>query len=84
MPNQYVNIVKLGNQTILDISSDTLVSANQLLSGITAHSKTGAPITGSLTPSTIVVNESTDTHGGKIVDITTVNEVYDPAEEMSF
>ena len=44
--NQYVNKVIFGGDVIMDISSDT-VAANKLLSGITAHDKTGAPITGS-------------------------------------
>ena len=46
--NQYVNKVIFGGDVIMDISSDT-VAANKLLSGITAHDKTGAPITGECT-----------------------------------
>ena len=46
--NQYVNKVIFGGDVIMDISSDT-VAANKLLSGITAHDKSGAPITGECT-----------------------------------
>lgn len=44
--NTYVNKVVFGGDTLIDISSDT-VAANKILSGYTAHDKTGAPITGS-------------------------------------
>jgi hypothetical protein len=46
--NQYVNKVIFGGDVIMDISSDT-VAANKLLSGITAHDKSGAPIIGECT-----------------------------------
>ena len=46
--NQYVNKVAYGNQVLIDLTSDT-VAANKLLSGYTAHDKSGAPITGSCT-----------------------------------
>ena len=51
MPNQYVNKVVNGESgtVILDISGDTLVSANQLASGVTAHARSGEPITGTNT-----------------------------------
>lgn len=51
MPNQYVNKVVNGESgtVIIDISGDTLVSANQLANGITAHDRSGAPITGTNT-----------------------------------
>ncbi len=44
--NQYVNKVIYGGNTLIDISGDT-VEASKLLSGYTAHDKSGAPITGS-------------------------------------
>lgn len=44
--NQYVNKVIYGNTTLIDISSDT-VTASDILTGKTAHDKSGAPITGS-------------------------------------
>jgi len=46
MPNQYVNKVIINGQTKLDLTGDTIL-ANKLLSGYTAHDKSGAPITGS-------------------------------------
>lgn len=46
--NQYVNKVIYGNTTLIDISSDT-VTASDILTGKTAHDKSGAPITGECT-----------------------------------
>lgn len=46
--NQYVNKVIYGNQTLIDISSDT-VTASDILTGKTAHDMSGAPITGTCT-----------------------------------
>lgn len=47
MANQYCNKVVLeGGEVLIDLTSDTVV-ANKILSGYTAHDKTGAPITGS-------------------------------------
>lgn len=48
MPNQYVNKVVYGGQTLIDLTSDTITAAN-LAEGITAHDKSGAPITGTNT-----------------------------------
>jgi hypothetical protein len=47
MPNQYANKVIFGDQTIIDLTSDT-VTASVLRSGYTAHSKSGEPITGTV------------------------------------
>jgi hypothetical protein len=59
--NQYVNKVIFGGDVIMDISSDT-VAANKLLTGITAHDKSGAPITGecSYDSDTTDANATTD------------------------
>lgn len=46
MPTQYINKVIYGGNTLIDLTEDTVV-ANKLLSGYTAHDKSGAPITGS-------------------------------------
>lgn len=48
MPNQYVNKVVFGNQTLLDLTSDT-VTPSTLLEGYTAHDKSGALIIGTAT-----------------------------------
>lgn len=42
-----VNKVNYGNNTLLDVSNDT-VTANTLLSGYTAHDNSGAQITGAV------------------------------------
>lgn len=46
MPNTYVSKVIYGSQTLIDLTSDTVV-ANKLLTGYTAHGADGAPIIGS-------------------------------------
>ena len=43
--NQYINKVVFGGDTLIDLSSDTVTTA-KILSGYTAHDKSGAPITG--------------------------------------
>lgn len=45
MANTYVSKVIYGNQTLIDLTADT-VEANKLLTGYTAHGADGAPITG--------------------------------------
>lgn len=45
MPNTYVSKVIYGNQTLIDLTNDTVV-ADKLLNGYTAHGADGAPITG--------------------------------------
>ena len=45
MANQYINKVIYGNRTLIDLTGDT-VEAAKVLSGYTAHDKSGAPITG--------------------------------------
>lgn len=48
MANQYKNKVIYGGDVLIDLTSDT-VSADKLAYGITAHDKSGAPITGTNT-----------------------------------
>lgn len=48
MPNQYVNKVVYGGETLIDLTADT-ITASDLASGVTAHDKSGAPITGTST-----------------------------------
>lgn len=43
-----INKIVYGNQTLIDLTSDT-VSADTLLSGVTAHDKSGSVITGACT-----------------------------------
>ena len=44
--NTYVNKVVFGNDTLIDLTSDT-VTASDILTGKTAHDRSGAPIEGS-------------------------------------
>lgn len=48
MANQYVNKVVYGGETLIDLTADTITAA-QLAYGVTAHDKSGAPITGTST-----------------------------------
>lgn len=45
MANQYINKVVYGNNTLIDLTADT-ISPDKVLTGITAHDASGAPITG--------------------------------------
>ena len=46
--NQYVNKVQFGNETLIDLTQDT-INPEVMLSGYTAHNAAGAPITGGIT-----------------------------------
>ena len=48
MPNKYINKLVVGNETKFDLTADS-VTPDKLLKNITAHDKSGAPITGSCT-----------------------------------
>ena len=48
MPDKYINKLVVGNETKFDLTADT-VTADKLLKNITAHDKSGAPITGTCT-----------------------------------
>lgn len=48
MANKYINKLVVGNETKFDLTADT-VAADKLLKNITAHDKSGAPITGTCT-----------------------------------
>ena len=68
--NQYVNKVEFGNETLIDLTNDT-VAANKMLSGYTAHSKSGAQITGN-------IPTKTETDITRTVDAnSTVNRFFD-------
>lgn len=51
MPNQYINKVVNGEtgDVLIDLTGDTLINASQLQSGIKAHARSGAVITGTNT-----------------------------------
>lgn len=46
--NPYVNKVQFGNETLIDLTQDTVIPG-VMLSGYTAHDAAGAPITGGIT-----------------------------------
>lgn len=41
-----INKVAYGNNVLIDLSTDTLSSADQLMQGVVAHDRTGTVITG--------------------------------------
>ena len=45
MAEKFINKVIYGNKTLIDLTGDT-VEPSKVLSGVTAHDKSGAPITG--------------------------------------
>ena len=51
MANQYKNKIVNGEtgEVLIDLTGDTLISASQLVSGVKAHARSGAPITGTNT-----------------------------------
>lgn len=53
--NPYVNKVVFGNDTLVDLTEDS-VTANTLLEGETAHSASGAPVTGTAKQGHIIWN----------------------------
>nr|DAL61464.1 MAG TPA_asm: tail protein [Caudoviricetes sp.] len=55
MADKNVNQVIVNGETILDLTGDA-VTANDLAEGVTAHDKSGAPITGAIKSKTIVEN----------------------------
>lgn len=48
MAEKYTNKVVAGTEVLLDLTSDT-VTASKMLEGVTAHDKSGAPVTGTCT-----------------------------------
>lgn len=48
MPNQYINKVVLGTETLIDLTADT-VAASDVASGKTFHDRSGATVTGTNT-----------------------------------
>ena len=48
MPNQHINKVVLGSETLLDLTADT-VTPGTLMLGYTAHDASGAAIVGTAT-----------------------------------
>lgn len=67
------NKVQLADGTVLiDLTADT-VTADKLLQGYTAHDASGAQIIGTASGGgAVVINDTTDSHGGTIREITAV------------
>ena len=69
MANPYINKVVLGNDTLLDLTADT-VTPQTLYLGTTAHDASGAAIVGEATGGSMVIRDTEDVRGGTIREIT--------------
>lgn len=63
MANQHVNKVEYGNDTLIDLTEDS-VTANTLLPNTTAHDRSGAQITGSASASVLPAVDTDNILGG--------------------
>lgn len=71
MANQYTNKVILGNETLIDLTNDTVTAAD-VASGVTFHLPNGQPSVGTASggePGGIIIRDTTDSHGGTIREL---------------
>lgn len=83
-----INKVAYGNNVLIDLSTDTLSSADQLMQGVIAHDRTGAVITGTGTSGSelpLIIVDTTNAVGSAIVG-TSVTDTsnYTPAGTVKF
>lgn len=87
MANQYNNKVVLGNETLIDLTGDTVTAAS-LAQGYTAHDASGAPITGTMSGGTEDGHVYQDAQGYVVLDdesgktYQTVSKSYTPTESQ--
>ena len=65
MANQYVNKVIIGKEVKLDLTADS-VTPDKLAKGITAHDKTGAPITATVAVAEMLKGKTAYARGAKL------------------
>lgn len=70
MPNQYVNKVVYGNDTLIDIT-DTTAVASDVASGKYFYNAAGEKVEGTATPGAAVIVDTPDSHGGTVREIIT-------------
>ena len=68
--NPYVNKVVYGSSTLIDIS-DTTATASDVASGKYFYTAAGQKVQGTASSGSIVISDTTDSHGGTIKTITT-------------
>lgn len=68
--NPYVNKVVYGSSTLIDIS-DTTATASDVASGKYFYTAAGQKVQGTASSGSIIVSDTTDSHGGTIKTITT-------------
>ena len=76
--NQYVNKVVFGDETLIDLSNDT-IAANKMISGTTAHDKSGASVTGNIptrTSSDITTYDEIETSNHRLYHIIDIPSGY--------
>lgn len=73
MPNQYVNKVVYGNDTLIDIT-DTTAVASDVASGKYFYTADGAKTQGTATGGSVLIVDTEDAGGGTIREITTGGE----------
>lgn len=74
MPN--INKVVLGDVTLIDLTTSTLSSTDQLLQGVTAFDRGGNLLTGTATgggTEVVTIEDTTDSHGGTVRTITALD-----------
>ena len=67
--NPYVNKVIYGGTTLIDIS-DTTATADKILEGYTAYGANGQKLIGTASGQSLLITDTTDSHGGTIRTIT--------------
>lgn len=68
--NPYVNKVVYGSSTLIDIS-DTTATASDVASGKYFYTAAGQKVQGTASSGSVVISDTTDSHGGTIKTITT-------------
>lgn len=72
--NPYKNKVVYNGNTLIDLT-DATATADKILEGYTAYGASGQKLTGTATGGGVIIEDTTDSHGGTIRTITTQNVI---------
>lgn len=75
MANQYKNKVVYNGNTLIDLTSDTVTAAD-VAQGKKFHLPNGQQATGTMTGGAVIIEDTTDAHGGTIREITATDVVH--------